>query len=250
MQIFEDSKSDLAGIGFVFTDDDPFVGVDLDHCLEPETGNLLPWVSEIVDLLDSYTEISPSGTGVKIILESSGMLPGRRKSSLGVEIYSSGRYFTITGHVFNEHSLIHKRTDQIQQIHKTLFPPSPTNTDSISKYAMGQQTASDEQILTRAKAAKNGWKFRQLCEGALSHHSGNASEADLSLCRILAFWCGPCPEQIDRIFRRSALFRPKWDEKHYGDGCTYGQGTVCKAIEAQEKENNFFKWRHGTAGIR
>lgn len=47
------------GIGFVFTDEDPFVGVDLDDCRVPETGTLTDPAEQIVDELDSYTEVSP-----------------------------------------------------------------------------------------------------------------------------------------------------------------------------------------------
>jgi len=61
-----DSK-DVDGIGFVFTADDPFVGVDLDNCLDTQQ-QLKPWARTIVEGLDSYAEISPSGTGVKLIL--------------------------------------------------------------------------------------------------------------------------------------------------------------------------------------
>ena len=55
------------GIGFVFSTNDPVVGIDLDGCRDPETGLLKPWASDIVARLDSYTEASPSGTGVHVI---------------------------------------------------------------------------------------------------------------------------------------------------------------------------------------
>lgn len=53
-------------VGFVFTRDDPFVGIDLDHCRDPETGKIKPWALEIVAKLNSYSEVSPSGTGLHI----------------------------------------------------------------------------------------------------------------------------------------------------------------------------------------
>ncbi len=85
----------IAGLGFVFTENDPFVGVDLDKCCDPSTGEIEPWAEEIIDELSSYTEFSPSGTGVHIIVR--GDLPpqGRRKGN--IEMYDSGRYFTVTG---------------------------------------------------------------------------------------------------------------------------------------------------------
>src|SRR5215217_8096069 len=61
------------GIGFVFTPEDDLCGVDLDKCLDPGTGEIEGWAQEIIEELDSYTEISPSGTGVHILVR--GELP-------------------------------------------------------------------------------------------------------------------------------------------------------------------------------
>lgn len=58
----------LTGAGFVFTDRDPYTGVDIDNCRARETGNIEEWAWEIIRALDSYTEVSPSGTGVHIIV--------------------------------------------------------------------------------------------------------------------------------------------------------------------------------------
>src|SRR5439155_15578492 len=64
---------------------------------------------------------------------------------------------------------------------------------------------------------------------------GSQSEAELALCSMLTFWTGPDPERIDRLFRRSALYREKWDEPHYSDGRTYGEGTIAKALDGAEE---------------
>jgi putative DNA primase/helicase len=61
-------KKDLDGIGFVFTESDPFCGVDLDACVDPKTGEIASWASEIVRELNSYTAFSPSGTGLHVLL--------------------------------------------------------------------------------------------------------------------------------------------------------------------------------------
>lgn len=244
----EENRSCLAGIGFVFTDDDPFVGIDLDHCRDIEKGSLSQWAGYLIDQLDSYTEVSPSGTGVKTILESTTKISSRRKSSPGIEVYSSDRFFTITGHAVDNRLLINDRTDRIQQVHRELFSGASADVDSTSPILTSPPSAPDNQILMRAFAAKNGLKFRQLWEGVLSHHGDDASSADQSLCCRLAFWCGPCPDQIDRLFRRSALFRPKWDEVRYADGSTYGQVTVAKAIEFQGE--SFFNWPAGKNRVR
>src|SRR5262249_17536507 len=83
------------GIGFVFTATDPYVGVDLDKCRNPDTGALEPWATEIVHSLQTYTEMSTSGTGVHCILR--GTLPGKRRRKGCIEMYESERYFVMTG---------------------------------------------------------------------------------------------------------------------------------------------------------
>jgi primase-polymerase (primpol)-like protein len=82
-------------VGFVFSTADPFTGIDLDRCVDPQTGEVAGWAMEIVRYFDSYSELSTTGTGVHVIVK--GEIPNRRKS--GIEVYSSKRFFTVTGHV-------------------------------------------------------------------------------------------------------------------------------------------------------
>jgi putative DNA primase/helicase len=86
----------LDGVGFVFAKKNRLVGVDLDHCRDPETGIVEPWALEIVRRFGTYTELSPSASGIHLI--AGGTLPGRGIKTPQVEIYDTGRYFTITGH--------------------------------------------------------------------------------------------------------------------------------------------------------
>ena len=83
------------GLGFVFSSGDPYTGVDLDNCVEQETGEIRQWALEIVQYFDSYTELSATGSGVHIIVK--GEVPNRRTAE--IEVYSSKRFFTMTGHV-------------------------------------------------------------------------------------------------------------------------------------------------------
>lgn len=89
------NKGGCKGIGFVFSENDPYVGIDLDNCRNKENGDIQPWAQEIISSFDSYTEVSPSGTGVHIIVK--GLLPGRGKKIGDIEIYDKDRYFTVTG---------------------------------------------------------------------------------------------------------------------------------------------------------
>lgn len=95
---FEDALQSLRtgrydGVGFVFCSGDPFAGVDLDNCRDPETGELEEWAEKIVKAFGGYAEASPSGTGVHIIVR--GKAPNKKRGD--VEAYSSERYFTMTG---------------------------------------------------------------------------------------------------------------------------------------------------------
>jgi putative DNA primase/helicase len=94
LEAYEAGKYD--GIGFVFCSGDPYAGVDLDGCRDPETGEIERWAAEIIEGLDSYTELSPSDEGVHIIVK--GKVPAPLKRG-HIEMYSIERYFTVTGHV-------------------------------------------------------------------------------------------------------------------------------------------------------
>lgn len=81
------------GVGFVFSESDPYTGVDLDRCRDPQTGELEEWARAIVDVLGGYAEISPSGRGVHVIVR--GKVPTKKGGRL--EVYSTRRFFTVTG---------------------------------------------------------------------------------------------------------------------------------------------------------
>ncbi len=87
-------SGNYAGIGFVFSSGDPYVGVDLDGCVDPETGEIEAFAKKIVADLDSYTEVSPSGKGLHVIAK--GKITSDRKGRQA-EMYSSKRFFTMTG---------------------------------------------------------------------------------------------------------------------------------------------------------
>ena len=81
------------GVGFVFSTGDPFTGIDLDKCRNPETGAITEWVAEWLDTFDGYTEISPSGEGLHVYIR--GKATSRKNAA--VEVYSAERFFTVTG---------------------------------------------------------------------------------------------------------------------------------------------------------
>lgn len=230
----------LDGIGFVFTVDDPFVGIDLDRCLSPGTLQISELAKRALGTLKSYSEVSPSRCGIKCIVASDHCIVGRRDSRLGVEVYGSQRYFTLTGNLFGTNASLRNATAELSLLLDEWFP-SPKNSQIRSFQALAMDQATDDEIIRRATEARNGSKFQRLWMGDASDYQHNASEADLGMCCILAFWCGPNPKQIDRLFRRSGLYRAKWDRKSANGLKSYAGDTINKAISAQS--GAYYNWR-------
>ncbi len=93
---YEAGEPPYEGIGFMFCSADPFVGIDLDKCRNPETGKVAEWAQKIISSVqEGYVEVSPSGTGIHIIVEGTVRGGGMRKGKL--EMYSRDRFFTLTG---------------------------------------------------------------------------------------------------------------------------------------------------------
>ena len=226
----EPAKAD--GIGFVFTDEDPIVGVDLDDCRDPESGTLEEWARDTIIRLDSYAEVSPSGTGVHVI--AAGELPEGRSRSGNIEMYETSRFFTVTGvHLNQTPTVVRQRLDAIREVHADYVQDSQVargkDTDDSSAPAGDGVDLADEELLERARAAENGDRFDALWCGQTSGYDSH-SEADMALCLHLAFWTGGDASRMDALFRRSGLMREKWDEVHYADGSTYGERSIERAL--------------------
>lgn len=205
----------MNGIGFVFTEDDPYAGIDLDKCRNPETGEIELWARKIVDALNSYAEVSPSGTGLHVFVKAT--LPGRNNRRGPVEMYESGRYFTVTGeHLDGTPAEIHERQDVLERLYRHVFKE-----EKVAEHTNGHRLqptsldVGDEDLLELAMRAKNGEKFSRLWRGDTSDYAGDDSRADLALCSLLAFWTEGDTERMDRLFRQSGLMREKWNRHDY-----------------------------------
>jgi putative DNA primase/helicase len=237
-------NASLAGVGFVFTADDPYCGVDLDDSVDESTGQLKPWAQQIVDRLDSYTEISPSGSGLKVFIKAN--KPGSRCRKAyedgEVEIYDRDRFFTVTGNrlpsIPNE---VIVRQESLEAVYSQVFgndepgtSATPTANRGPQPSGSGSVTLSDDEIIELAcKRRSTGMKFQALWNGDWNSHFNSASEADSSVVFTLAYFTKDAA-QIDRIFRRSQLMRDKWDQKHGNE--SYGQRTIAKALSKVTKQ--------------
>ena len=223
----------FTGVGFVFTEAGGIVGVDIDHCRK-ENGTFTEAAQAILDKYPSYTEISPSGAGLHIFYR--GVMPGKgnKNSATGVEMYASARYFTMTGNrLEGTPEVIADGAQALPWIHENYIARKQARKRKAKKAAR-RVVLTDEQVLEKARAAQNAEDFTALWEGRWQEKFASQSEADLALCCALAFWTGRDKEQMDRLFRQSALFREKWDKVHHADGATYGEETLEQAIARTE----------------
>lgn len=216
---FEDAFTHAArfdGIGFVFSADDPYCGIDLDRAIDSDTGEARPAALDILRSFPSYTELSPSGTGLHIICRAELPGSGTRKLLAGIEVemYDRGRYFTITGDAWPEcPDAVADCQDAAAQLYGKLAPARKV---ALAPQGAGSINLSDQELLEKARNAANGAEFSALFDdGDTSAFSGDESRADFALCSHLNFWTGNDADRVDRLFRQSALMRDKWERPDY-----------------------------------
>ena len=235
---YQHLKCYLAGIGYVFNPEDPLSGVDLDNCID-ENGKLKPWAVPIVEKLKlvSYGEVSPSRLGIKFWTQA--RLPENVKHKVyitegeddAIEAYDSERYFTLTGLGKGD---IAEGQAVIDWLIKEYMTPEPTPTPGRTPHPAPQANLKTaDEVIQRLRQSRQSHKFDALMRGDTTGY-GSQSEADIALCSVIAFWTQDT-NAIDGIFRQSALYRPKWDEKHRTDGATYGEMTIEKALSGNRE---------------
>ena len=221
----------IRGIGFMLSNG--YAGSDLDHCYNPATEEILPWAKQVVEVLASYAEITPSNEGVRVLVK--GRLPEGRRVVKGlpsidggnrgeIALYDSVRFFTVTGnHLLGTPLTIESRDEELRRVHTSVFGGNRKPLEHNIDAPCSPCDLSDEEIIRKARNATNGAKFEKLWSGDCSDYPSQ-SEGDLALCQILAFWTGGDSERMDSLFRQSGLFREKW-VKH-----RYNQRTIQKAV--------------------
>jgi len=250
----ERADTDTAGVGFVLTEDDVYAGADLDGCRDPESGEIEPWADDVVGTLDSYTEVSPSGTGLRVFLL--GFMPDGRtrreqpneleataelEKTTELEMYDDGRYLTFTAdHVDDTPRDAKQRNSAFHEVHAEYLAEEDQEDSSDGQEGdIGSDAPDlnldDETVLERARSAENGEKFKKLEGGYDGFHGNDTSKADKAFCQMLAFWTGGDRRQMDRLFRNSNRMRDKWDEVHSSDGDTYGEMTIEAALGDQSE---------------
>src|SRR5215217_3253565 len=169
----------IVGLGRTIAEDEDFVGVDLDDCINPETGELSPWAATLVDRLDSYTEISPSLTGVKIWVKAPELRTAYKKP--GMAIYTRWRYFTVIGRLLGGKFVpLSLRGDELAAIIEEEFPKIDRD---YTPYNGPDRILDLDEFLERAdvtvfEVASDGAaerKYRIRCPWVHEHTGGDES---------------------------------------------------------------------------
>ncbi len=234
-------RLNLEGVGFNLAESDGLTGLDLDHVFDPATGELNPLAAEVLERFkDTYTETSPSGTGIRIWCRGkpgrSGKCDGKLKW-LEVYSYPSKRYLTVTGHHWAGSATgVTEQQDALDWLHETyMVKADSTEEERVLPPVDAPPDMDDDALLEKARRAKKGAVFSALWSGDLSGHGNDHSAADLALMNILAFWTGGDAARMDRLYWKSGLKRDKWNELR-GEK-TYGQMTIAKALEQLDRRD-------------
>jgi len=212
LKLSENDKKHFDGIGFVPARDASselqLTLIDLDKCRNPNTAEIDRWATEDLDLISSYSEISPSGTGIRIVAQGK-LLPdegkGRKKGH--IEIYQTAHYLTITGQTIKDYSEeIESRANEINRFYEKHFgEPQPKEIQRVEPLEGQGGNLNDDEIIRLATNAANGDKFKTLMAGDIGGYRSE-SEADEAFCCIIAFYTKD-EAQIERIWGRSGLAR-------------------------------------------
>lgn len=225
-------------LGFALDDSNDIVFVDLDGCRDPETGDVEEWAVDIINRVDSYAELSKSGTGYHILARGDIDLHANKQKmenetvdvdkTSEIEVYVDGRFAIFTfEHVAGTPTDL-TTCDNLQGVYSDYYGDGQEESSESEDFGDVDVSMTAEEILKKAKSSDE--KFRKLWNGDKSMHSGDHSAADLALVSKLAFWTACDRDMMDSLFRQSNLMRGKWDEMR-GDQ-TYGELTIEKAVQS------------------
>lgn len=217
------------GVGFMFSDADPFCGVDLDGCRDPDTGEVQKWAADIVRELATYAEVSPSQTGIKLVAigslpvrtGKSTKLPNETQVSIdkvpGIEMYDHGRYFALTGlRVDDMRPEPEDRTAHIKALFDRFWPAiqSPVET--------GSDFLAPQSVIERAR------QYLCKCPPAISGQGGHKTTFHTACILVKGFLLNP--EQALMLLKEwNQTCVPPWNDRdleHKIDGAKKAAGKI------------------------
>jgi hypothetical protein len=208
---------------------DGVIGVDLDDCRDPATRRISEWAADLIRRLNTYTEISPSGKGLRLFLRGSLPSYGRKKGQ--IEVYDNHKFMTVTGRMLVGDGVsfhIEDRPDELRKWHREVFGDGATTTrKSNSPLVLNDPPVTDERRL--ANLFRRFRKAEEIYNGEGDYLS--QSEADLALANYAAMAGWSDQEVCDLLVEaRTNADQPV---KHLG----YFERTIAKAREGRQEES-------------
>jgi len=192
------------GIGYEFSGQGVY-GVDLDD-VRNDNGAINPQAREIVEQLNSYTEVSPSGRGLHIFVTADHVNITRHRRQGGfVEIYGNARYFTVTGDIYGDFDHMAERSDELQRVHDRYLLPERTRSATASYPVESAQGDFLQRGLAKDLMLRACWNG--------DRRRGDESASDLALMNKLGYWLSGNLDAMCAAFLQSPYFAQK-DEPH------------------------------------
>lgn len=212
-QTYEEAvKNNPKNVGIIMTPDKKILAIDIDDCLvkgqlkHPEAKA----IKEFVKKANSYTEVSPSGTGFHVLLqlEEPFTLEASRKHGRPYEVYNTGRFFTYTGDVVGKEARAVRPVGKEEAISLLKIIGYPWKVEEeVAPKTIAGAPLEDHAILEKMFGAKNGPEVKALYEGDISKYAKDESAADMALLMHFAFWTNKNPTQMERLWLASPLGR-------------------------------------------
>lgn len=238
LEAYQNNPGTYSGLGFVLTENDPFTCIDFDHVYNPITEEWNQQALGEIKKLNSYTEFSPSGTGVHVFVIGKTTKPGTRRKQTdgtGREMYSDLHYMTVTGNHLPETPLeINEAQEVTNELYEKWFPEKmevsakrkasvndvkifeipKSFTNNPNSPLKGLQPTKDQVIeLCKEAPSDFGEKFNRVFDGDISKYESK-SEADMALAGMIAFHTSNYGI-IKEIIHESALWDNKWERDDY-----------------------------------
>ncbi len=214
-------------VSFVLSPADPYTCLELDHCRDPETGEIAGWAQRIIERFGpTYVEVSVSGTGLHVWVLGTPPGPDKHPSDTKYPdfkggVYSRFKFVVMTGNVLVD-APIADRQEELSAWYAETFPAPIAQTVT----PRSDTTFEDDVLWERMRTSTHGGDIEDLRHGNTSRYGGDHSAADQALCNHLAWWTDRKPDQMDRMFRSTGLMRPKWERQDYRER------TIRNAIES------------------
>lgn len=219
------------GIGFVLSNDDDYICLDIDDAVNPDTGQLQTDLAlEMTEL--TYCELSPSGTGLHCFFK--GELPSERKkkrSDLDIELYNNARFMTVTGESIGQSEICEVQATINNIVERYFKVEEPVKTFTI--HPNRTNDLSDDEIMDIMMKSKNKDKISDLLKGNYEKYFDSPSEGVQSLLHYLAFYTSKDKGQMERLFLDYNNLTDKWNSKR--GNTTWGQLELDKAISNQSE---------------